>query len=86
MNRNLFGYHCATCGEPAEYLIGVGYRHAGRGIYHQRCDRCGWTGGRHPAYQRCPRCQAVAALRDDHCVQPVPNVTPTPRFRGTIPA
>src|SRR5262245_22333078 len=63
---------CMVCGDPLTFRTGRGWRHAGGGLYVQRCTLCGWTGAPETPLQACPRCGRAArvALVDDHCAQP----------------
>ncbi|MFH1001917.1 MAG: hypothetical protein V1759_01545 [bacterium] len=61
---------CKICRRKIEIKPGGGWLHKGGGNIWVRCVACGYEGSEPDAPIRCPRCESVTGLRDDHCVQP----------------
>lgn len=60
---------CLYCSGPLVWARGWGHMDGG-GFIMVRCDGCGYRGSPSPTPTRCPSCQSVALLRDDHVATP----------------
>lgn len=56
---------CKTCGKPV-IETGENVVHADGGVYEQKCQNCGWTGGQAGGMTKCPSCGDETSLVNDH--------------------